>query len=408
MGIILFILVIFLSVYAPVIQKDFFYKNDYAMLGTDGIPSTLMNNNLNEGRILNGFLQAYMSSNIRTTNSTKTVRLGGIIGMVLFAFVIWAIFKQFRLRSDHAFLMSILICTLPCSQIYVLTILSIPYVYSSLLSSLSALIIFSVIFKKESKERVYEIIGILTTIILLVASLNINQSAAMMYWAFGVIFILTTNNNDILKKYHRPLFEYFFTGLVSLVIYYLVFIKILPSVMNRSIERGKLLTFYQLPVKLIKFIIIALNNAINLWNFEPNYIVTIFSGLIILSGFIFSSFAESKEKNQLLAINSRQKRFLILCLLILSYLPSLIIAENAYTYRTLIAFGSALVILFYFGLINIVEFVPKISPNSRKTLITVLLTVLAVVAALMARYHAVHWQSPIQPDIYIWEKWHIG
>lgn len=411
--IILFFSAIFLVIYAPVIQKDFFYQIDYIYLKAhgDGEPATLFDVAFHEGRVVNGIFLSYISSYIRSHNSTKVMRLVGIIGMALFASVIWAILKQSRLGSVHAFLISILICTLPCIQMCVLYMNDIPYIYSALLSSLSALIIFNVICKNDIKRRKHEIIGVLTAIFLLVTSLTIFQSAAMMYWAFGVIFILTEENNDFFKKYHRPLAKYFFIGLVSIAIYFLVFIKIVPFIMNMPNERGKLLTFHQLPVKLAKFIIIAFNNAINLWNIHPNYISTIFFGLIILTGIIISLIPASKEKKQFLVRNCRQKYFLIFCLLILSYLPSLIIAENAYTYRTLISFGAALCILFCLGVENIVEFfkfIPNFSPELRKTTVTVLLTSLVIVTALMARYNAVHWQSPVQPDIYIWEKWRIG
>ena len=67
-------------------------------------------------------------------------------------------------------------------------------------------------------------------------------------------------------------------------------------------------------------------------------------------------------------------------------------------------------ILFCYGLIKIVEFlkfIPKLSAESRKTVITASLTVLVIVTALLARYNATHWQSPNQLDIYLWEKWRI-
>jgi hypothetical protein len=411
--IILFFSAIFLVIYAPVIQKDFYYKDDYIYLKAhgDGDPSTLFEIAFHEGRVVNGLFLYYISSHIISHNSAKAIRLIGIIGMVLFASVMWAILKQSRFRSDHAFLISTLICMLPCMQMYILYLNDISYNYSALLSSLSALIIFNVISKKDNKGRKYEIIGVLTAIFLLVTSLTIFQSATMMYWAFGVIFILIGENDDFLKKYHRPLVKYFFVGLVSMAIYFLVFIKIVPFIMNLPVERGHLVPIHRIPIKLAKFIIIAFNNAINLWNIHPNYIFTIFFGLIILIGITFSLHPENKEKNQLLVRNRRQKHFLIFCLLILSYLPSLIVAEDAYTYRTYISFGAALCILFCLGVVNIVEFfkfIPNFSPESRKTTITVLFTALVIVTALMARYNAVHWQSPVQPDIYIWEKWHIG
>ncbi len=410
-GITLLFSIIFLVVYAPVIKKDFYYELDYVYLGSEGERTHIMSLNIIEGRILNGFLLSAIVSNIRASNSNKTARLVGIIGMSLFAFVMWAIFKRFQFRSDHAFLMSALICTLPHMQINFLWNSCIFYSYSAFLSSLSALILFNVINKEGNERRANEILGFLTAIILLVTSLTIYQSAAMMYWVIGVIFVLTGNNNDFLNKYRRPFVKYLFVGLASIVVYYFVFVKIVPFVMNISVDRGTIVTIHRLPVKLIKFLIIPLKNAINLWNIYPTYKFALFVSMIIFSDIIIGLLQAIKEKKQFLISNYRQKYFLIFCLLTLSYFPSLIVAEDAYTYRTLISLGAALSILFCFGLINIVEFfrfIPNFSAELRKTAVTVLLTVLVVVTALMARHNATHWPSPVQLDIILWEKWHIG
>lgn len=413
-GIILIFLAFFLAVYAPVIQKDFYYKEDYTLLkevkeASD--PATVKDMAIKEGRIANGFMLFYLWTHARDSKSMKAMRLVGIIGMSLFASVIWAILKKFRFRADHSFLMSLLICTLPCPQIYILSIMCINFTYGALLSSLSALIVFHVICKEGNKGGTYEIIGALTAIFLLVTSLTIYQSAAMMYWATGIIFVLAGDNYDYLKKYHRPLIKYFFIGFISIIIYYLVFLKIVPFIMNFPSDRASLITINKIPVKLIKFLIIPFKNAINLWNIYPSYKFAFFVSMIIFSEIIIGLLQAIKEKKQFLASTYYQKYFLILCLLILSYLPNLIVAENAYTYRTLISIGSSLSLLFCFGLVNIVEFfkfTPKFSAQSRNTAITVLLTLLVIVTAFMARYNATHWQSPNQLDIYIWEKWRIG
>jgi len=117
---------------------------------------------------------------------------------------------------------------------------------------------------------------------------------------------------------------------------------------------------------------------------------------------------EIKEEKQFFASNYLQKYYVIFILLILSNLPSLIVAETVYFYRTLLPFGAALTVLFCFALFNIVEFtrfLPNFSAESRKTIITVLLTVLFIVTALLARYNAIHWFSPAQLDVNIWERY---
>lgn len=409
-GIILVFLMIFLVMYAPVFQKNFYYRDDYVLLRPVGEPAAIMDEAIkSDGRLLNGIMAFYLWGHARSSNSANTMRLVAIIGMALFASVIWATLKRFRVRSDHAFLMSTLVCTLPCSQLLMLSTLYTNFIYSSLLSSLSALILFNVI-KEESRGRTYEIVGVTAAIILLVTSFTIYQSGAMTYWVAGVIFYLTSDTYDFLKKYRRPLIKYFFIGLISMVIYYVVFLKIVPFVMNYSMERANLVAIHQIPVKLIKFIVIPFMNAINLWNIYPTIKFAIFISMIIFSDIIISLLQAIKEKKQFLLRNFRQKYSLILCLLILSYLPSLIVEENAYDYRTLLSPGAALSILFCFGLINIVEFfkfIPNFSAESRKTIITVLLTILVIVTTFQARHNALTWPSSYQLDIQLWERWDI-
>lgn len=405
----LFFLAIFFDVYAPVIQKNFFYEQDKAYLGPQGEPVKMMNIALKEGRILNAYYLYYLGSYVKSSNSTKKVRYVGVIGIALFASVMWAVFKRFRFRSDHAFLMSALICTLPAMQFSFLYLNCISYIYSAWLASLSALIMFNVIYNEETKGRTYKITGVLTSIILMVASHSLYQSNAMMYWAIGVIFCLTGDNHDFFKKYQRPLVKYFLVGLISMAIYYIVFMKIVPHAMNISMdERTSFVPFNMIPMKFAKFIFIHLKHALNLWNVYPAFTFAIFISAIILYGIRLNLLPEIKEEKQLLASSFLQKYYVIFILLILSNLPSLIVPETAFYYRTLLPFGTALTVLFCFALFNIVEFprfLPNFSAGSRKTIITALLTVLFIVTALLARYNAVHWFSPAQLDVNIWEMY---
>jgi hypothetical protein len=395
-------------VYAPVIQKNFFYEQDKAYLGTQGDPANYLDLMKKEGRVINYIGLFYIASHIKSSNSTKAVRLIGVIGMALFASVMWETFKRFGFRSDHAFLMSALICTLPAMQISFLWINCITYIYGAWLASLSGLIIFNVLRNEENKGRTYKIIGVVASIILLVISLSIYQSTAMMYWAIGVIFCLTADNYDFLKKYWRLLVKYFLVGFISIIIYYIIFIKIVPLAMNVPIERASLIPIHRIPVKLAKFIMIPLKNALNLWNVYPTFTLAIFVSVIIFYGIKLNLLPELKEKNQFLASKYLQKYYVIFVLLILSYLPSLIVPETAYYYRTLLPFGAALSILFCFALINIAEFdgfVPKFSAESRKTFITVLLTVLVIITAIMSHYNAINWFSSAQLDVNLWEMY---
>jgi hypothetical protein len=402
--------IILLAVYNPIIEKDLFYYEDRNQLGPAGDIALITDVAIKEGRYGYAYLLTHLMGHTRSSGSTRVMRYFGIIGTALFATVILAILKRCGVRTDHAILTGALLCTLPSIQIYILWIVVTSYIVSAFLSSVSALIMINIMYSETAKGGIHEAIKILTSIILFVISLTIHQTVAMIYWTAGIIAFLGWDNYDFLKKYRRPLVKYFSVGFVSIAVYYVVFIKIVPSVMDFSVNRSAFITFYGLPLKVIKFIIIPFNNAVNLWNVYPSVIFAVFIIFIIISGIRLNSLQEIKELKRRPQGGCLPKYYLILCLLILSYFPNLIVAENAFTYRTLIPLSAAMSILFFFGFINIIRYfrhLPLGSAESRKTAITVLLAALFIVTSVLARYNAVHWDSPAQLDVQLWEKWGI-
>jgi hypothetical protein len=166
-GIILSFFVILLLAYAPLLQTGFLHTFDYFYFGPDGQEKAdIMFVTLRDGRILNGYLINILSKLYESSESSKIIRFVGIIGLALLASVIYAIFRICRFRKAHAFFMSLLICILPSLQISVIGMLLIPCIYSAFLSSLSALLMFNVVFSEESKGRAQAITGISAAIVL--------------------------------------------------------------------------------------------------------------------------------------------------------------------------------------------------------------------------------------------------
>lgn len=155
--------------------------------------------------------------------------------------------------------------------------------------------------------------------------------------------------------------------------------------MNFPIDRGATIPIRHIPSRVIWFISLPFKNAINLWNYYPTYKFATFISLTIFLGIISDLLQERKKKKTKFS-NYSQKYFLILCMIILTYLPNLVVLETTYFYRTIIALSVAISILFYFAIINIVDFfgfAPNFSVEVRKTVITILLTILTIITALM-------------------------
>jgi len=166
-GIVLLFLIIFIVVYAPVLQIPYLVMSDYEFIREhyQSGENLVFANLITQGRGLEVFSHVILTKYIKSSESSRAIRFLGIIGITLFASVTYAIFKRYRFRADHAFLMSALICFLPSIQIIAAWMILVLSIYPALLSSLSALLLFSVVFKKEVKRKAYKVIGVLTIIL---------------------------------------------------------------------------------------------------------------------------------------------------------------------------------------------------------------------------------------------------
>jgi hypothetical protein len=378
-------------VYGPIIKIAYLYLDDWGVLIPGGRPIEFyIDFGLMQGRILGSFFGYIFIALFKSSESTRILRLIGIIFLTLFAFVAYVIFKRCRFKSIHAFLISTFICILPSSQIIVSWASSISFIFSAAMSSLSALICFDVTSKMKYKEPMHRKIWTLAAIILLVSALNIYQTSAMMYWAMGVIFFLTMDNCILSNKDFRQFFlRYFLVGLISCALYYLVFMKLVPAYFypHITLKGGGLNIFdYEFLSMLKWFITKPLKHAMNLWNLNQNKYFAIFISAIIFIGIIFNAVRNMRENKSILLSNYITKYIIISFLVLLSYLPHLIL-HTGNSYRYMIALTPALSILFCFSLISIVEyfsFIPKLSSRIRTTIISILLIIVVVIAGFSA------------------------
>jgi hypothetical protein len=207
---------------------------------------------VSEGRVLEGPLLYKLSTFIKSSESTKRIRLIGIAGIALLASVMYAVFKRSRYRSDHAFLMSASICTLPFIQIFVSWMIIIPSIYSALLSSFSALLLFNVLSENDEKPKSINLL--LNSRYLAGHCFKHKSTACNVLLAMGVVFFLSGDNCDLKKERRQTVIRYFIVGLISIVIYYLIFIKLVPFIMNTSLNRDNVIPLKQMPLRLIWFI----------------------------------------------------------------------------------------------------------------------------------------------------------
>ncbi len=210
-SILLFFLLFFALVYKPIIQGHYFYGDDYMRIWTspwveDTNQSYASYSNLipAEGRPLhllyNHIIFNKYINSLKSYDAANTVRIVGIIGVGLLSYVLFVFFKANKLRTSHAILLSILICTLPPIQVYLGWLISLVDIYSILLSTLSLLILFKAVFKEDSFKKTDVVVAIPISMVLLITSLCIYQPTAVVYWALAIIPITMANNEDFLKR----------------------------------------------------------------------------------------------------------------------------------------------------------------------------------------------------------------
>jgi hypothetical protein len=415
-AILFFFLLFFALIYKPLTQGHYFHGDDYMRIwtspwleNTDQTYVSYAQLMPGEGRPLNLLLNhlifnKYINS-LKSYEAANTIRMIGIIGVGLLAYVLYLIFKANKFRTSHAFLLSILICTLPPFQIYLGWLLCLIDIYSVLLSALSFLVLFKAVFKEDGVKKANVAIAVPISIILFVASLCIYQPTATTYWALAVIPLIKMKNEDFVKKWYLPFIIYFSTGVVSMLIYFKI-IKIFNLILNIEFQsRGTLIhgaaNIYH---RLIWFIKYPLYNAINLWNIYTKE-VTLFVSVVIfasifyeVSRIIATTYGRKKALNPLL--NLLCKYLLVLIVIPLSYIAHLATVGNAVTYskgvlyvwefRSIPALQIVVLLLFYWGVMNTTELfkiVINLSVDLQNKIVTTGLVILTVVASLVANHN---------------------
>jgi hypothetical protein len=400
----LFIIILLLT-YAPVTKGHYFCCEDYGNIWTS--EEQLVNNQsyvehlremVWEGRpletlyyyfIFNKFINA-----LRSVEAANFARLIGVIGIGLLAYVLFLIFKTNRFRTDHAFLLSILICTLPPIQTYVGRVHTVILIYCVLLSALAALIMFKALFR-EDRNKTAMAMSVLIAMILFIMSLNIYQPAAMTYWAIAVIPFIIIRDEDFTKK--RALFfaMYCSVGFASMLIY-MGITKIIGLQLNLNVSyRGVLIHRGEIYDRIIWFINYPLYGALNLWNIFPVKKVALFVGIPIVFGMLYGFgrvvFKIIVEKKGGILL---WRYLIILPLIPLSFLTN-IVSSNLHEpgiplHRYFIALETILLLLLYWGSINITDFFKSafnFSADLQKKILSIGLLILTVGATFLANHN---------------------
>lgn len=410
-AIFLFFILFFILVYAPAYHGHYVMGEDYGGLWTSKWPliskksfASFLRDFPFEGRLLEVFYIyiTYLKyvNPLKTLDAASTVRLVNIIAVGLLACVLYIIFKVNKFKTFHAFLLSILICTLPPFQYYVgIICCGGSFIFSAIFSSLATLVIFLTAFK-DNRKITNTAIAILMAIVLLGIALNFHQSTTMIYWSLALVPLITLKDESFIKKMGIPYTIYLFTGFTSMVLYYInvkIMLFLIDFTINNIARRGSLIGINEISHRIIDFINYPLYTALNLWNIFPNKMIGLSVGIIILASIFFgfgrvllNVITDKNDKN--LLFDSLCRYSLIIILLLLSYFPNTILKESINfmipKFRLLIGLETTVVLLLYWGLFmntpDFFRYLLNFSANLRDKLITFGLIILTIVATFYA------------------------
>lgn len=390
LGVFILFCIILILTYLPAVQTDYYFMEDYIFVRGNAVQTynesftdEIVERTRDGKSIYGAFLYLIASLNV----SGNVIRLLGIISLGLLAYIIYNFLKTWGIKSEHSFLISILVCILPGFQIYIAWTVCVPYLYSAILSFASGALFFNVVMHKN-RRRFIQATTFFIIIFLLVIAMYIYPPTAMFYWAVGIIPLSLLKDEDFTGKWHKPFILHILTGLVSTALYFFS-VKILHFFLSIGFPgRGGLLQLTKIPLKLEWFFCCPLTNALNLWNIFPTYKIASIVGIIIIGMFLLKiSNIQKKGKKVHILWNHCQRLFLVMSIVFLSYLPNLVITDTVSPHRTLASLTIIIFFLFYFGLVSIfhsINFKLGFLSSLKENAVTITLIILT----LIATYHA--------------------
>jgi len=390
-GILFLFCIILLVTYLPVVQTDYYFMEDYIFVRgsevltyNESFRDEIVVRTSDGKTIYGAFLYLIASLNV----SGNAIRLLGIISLGLLAYIIYKFFITYRIKSEHSFLISVIVCTLPAFQIYVAWTVAVPYIFSAILSVIAGILLFKLVSEKDIRSSIYQAGLFFSIIAILVIAMYIYAPTAMLYWALGIVPLSILNNDDFTKKWRKKFIIFISAGFISLVIYFLS-VKLLHFILNIGfVGRGGLIEWTNIPLKLKWFFFCPLTYALNLWNIYPTYKLASIVTIIILGMFLLKVIkVPNKEKRAHVIWNHCLRLFLTAGFIFLSFLPNLMITDTNAPYRTLASLTMIVFFLFYFGLVSIFNFI-KIKPGFLSNLQGKAVTIALILLTLVATYHA--------------------
>lgn len=291
------------------------------------------------GRPITAALSSFFFGNLQSIQQFQYLRATSVIGIGLLGFTLYRILRCIGKKKYTAMFGSILLCLTPSIQLVAGWTICFVFPYAIILASYAC---FSI---NNIKNRILS--WLFPSFILLLAFL-IYQPAAMYYWVLACIFLITDYQNDLsedIQQVFIKFLNYLIRWIFPTALGYLVVRT--GNYFFPGPDRSGLISIDQIAIKLYWFIKEPLSRALNIFSIKNVPIVACCIEAIIIIGLFF--YLRGSFSKRVLLI------FLLLWIILISYLPNLVINECLPSYRSQIALSGLVVVLFLFALKGIMQ-----------------------------------------------------
>jgi hypothetical protein len=356
--------------YAPVLRFDYGFCDDFYYLArslrTDDWLIATMREALLQGRPVDGLLLDLSFLCLHTVSGLVILRAVGIIGAACVAICAYKLLLQTGWPRTQSLCLAVCFVTIPAFQVYISWAVAASHVFPGV-GAFLAVVLAERGIRKAGRSRA---LLLFAAGVCMFFSIGLYQPSAMFFWLFAAIFLFSprvdTLVDQMLRERARLLAAFFAVFSFACALELGVFegakrffgtAAVLP-------QRSHLTT--HIAEKIRWFISGPLVDALNFQRLQPSSKVALLVFALITIGLLL--YFKGNVYQRLIQWT------IALCLIPLSYLPNLAIAEDFVTYRTEAGLSALLVFYAFLATVGIAQVLSK--PLSRSAV-----SMLAVLAA---------------------------
>jgi hypothetical protein len=371
------------ALYYPVLTTTYGFTDDYYDLQDGSLGGhNLWRHQVSEGRPLMGLTQLVLFPMAGRADHLGWLRAINLASLCVLAGAIYFTFQGAGFASLLAAAFSLGIAALPCFQICTAWAAMVAIPLAAVIAGVAASVPLSLARDWQDGSHMFRYC---VAFLLLLASLLVYQPAAMFFWVYVAISLLTMRQGigTIFHRFSRCLAV--FTG--SIIVGFFIF-KLGTACYGASDPERAGLTRDVLG-KAAWFIRLPLRNALNLDTlYHPKRYLAVVAALFAGSGLLLFFAGSWKQRASKLGI--------ALVLIPLSYLPNLAAADSYGPHRTQVALTPLLAFYFVLALSGYLGAAPALSPRARESILLGLVGVWVCGAAVAARHSLVNYMTKPQ------------